>query len=54
MIHYVIKKVLFRKRWRVYMLGHTEGELFWVATFLRLEDAQAWVRMGGIQARDTA
>jgi len=32
-------------RWRVFRIGHTEGDEFWLATFRHCEHAEAFVEL---------
>lgn len=42
-MHFIIIKSLLFNRWRVYAMGHTEGDRTWLATFRNAVDAAAWV-----------
>ena len=42
-MHYIIIKSLLFNRWRVYEMGHLEGDRTWLATFCNAKDAAAWV-----------
>lgn len=41
-MHYIIIKSLLLNRWRVYAMGHTDGDRTWLATFRNAADAAAW------------
>jgi hypothetical protein len=42
MMYLIIKSRLFN-RWRVYSVGHLEGDRTWLATFRHAADAEAWI-----------
>ena len=43
MMHYIIIKSRLFSRWRVYEMGHLEGDRMWLATFRNAQDAAAWI-----------
>lgn len=41
-MHFIIIKSRLFNRWRVYSMGHLEGDRTWLATFRNAADAAAW------------